>query len=154
MIFFRLRNKEKSKTFRRSSSIALTFCTLYLGRSFGIAKSFQSNHTSLATPRRALGDVQNTLQAGTTKARKGLALRPNKPCGKTPGATKVLQSRTGTPATKGLPLLQQISSAGLKQSTKQKHTSHARTKEKQKVKAQQQELCEKEVMYPFTEQGG
>ncbi|CAH3131926.1 unnamed protein product [Porites lobata] len=122
------------------------------GRSFGIAKSFQSNHTSLATPRRALGDVQNTLQAGTTKARKGLALRPNKPCGKTPGATKVLQGRTGTPATKGLPLLQQISSAGLKQSTKQKHTSHARTKEKQKVKAQQQELCEKEVMYPFTEQ--
>lgn len=134
--------------------MALTFCTLYLGRSFGIAKSFQSNHTPLATPRRALGDVQNTLQAGTTKARKGLALRPNKPCGKTPGATKILQGRTGTPATKGLPLLQQISSAGLKQSTKQKHTSHARTKEKQKVKAQQQELCEKEVMYPFTEQGG
>ena len=113
--------------------------TLYLGRSFGIAKSFQSNHTPLATPRRALRDVQNTVQVGTTKARKGLALRPNKPCGKTPGATKVLQGRTATPA---------------KQSTKQKHTSHARTKEKQKVKAQQQELCEKEVMCPFTEQGG
>ena len=124
----------------------------YTGRSFGAAKSFQSSNAPLATPRRALGDVGNTIQPGTGKARKGLALKPGKPCGKTPGTSKIFQARIGTPATKGLPLLQQISSAGLKQSTKQKHASHVRTTGKQKVKIQQ-DPCEKEVMFPFTDKG-
>lgn len=125
---------------------------VYTGRSFGAAKSFQSNNAPSATPRRALGDVGNTIQPGTAKARKGLALKTNKSFGKTPVATKVFQGRTGTPATKGLPLLQQISSASLKQGSKQKHTSHVRTTAKQKVRTQQ-DVCQREVMYPFTDQG-
>jgi len=121
-----------------------------LGRNFGAAKSFQSTNGPLTTPRRALGDLGNTIQTGTTKSRKGLAFKPNKPCGKTPVASKIFQDRTATPAAKGRPLLQQISSAGLKQSSKQKHTSYVRTTEKQKVKSQ--DPCQREVMYPFTDQ--
>lgn len=125
---------------------------LYTGRSFGAAKSFQSNNAPLATPRRALGDVGNTIQPTNTKARKGLALKPNKLVGKTPTTTKIFQDRTGTPATKGLPLLQQISSAGLKQSSKQKQAFHVKTTEKQRVKAEQ-DHCQKEVMHPFMDKG-
>ncbi|KAL9987229.1 hypothetical protein ACROYT_G001500 [Oculina patagonica] len=123
------------------------------GRSFGAAKSFQSNNAPLATPRRALGDVKNTIQPTTTKAKKGLALKPNKLVGKTPTTTKIFQGRTGTPATKGLPLLQQISSAGFKQSSKQKQALNVKTAEKQRVKTEQ-DHCQKEVMYPFTDKEG
>ncbi|KAJ7365873.1 hypothetical protein OS493_002595 [Desmophyllum pertusum] len=120
------------------------------GRSFGAAKSFQSNNAPLTTPRRALGDLGNTIQPSATKARKGLALKPNKLVGKTPTTTKIFQDRTGTPATKGLPLLQQISSAGLKQSIKQKQAPHVKTTEKQRVKVEQ-DHCQREVMFPFTD---
>lgn len=98
-----------------------------------------------------MGDVGNTIHPGTAKARKGLALKPHQPYGKTPLATKSFQSQTGTPTTKGLPLLQQISSVGLKQSSKQKRTSQIRTTGKQKVKPR--DPCQREVMYPFAEQG-
>lgn len=124
----------------------------YTGRSFGAAKSFQSNNAPLTTPRRALGDLGNTIQPSATKARKGLALKPNKLVGKTPTTTKIFQDRTGTPATKGLPLLQQISSAGLKQSIKQKQAPHVKTTEKQRVKVEQ-DHCQREVMFPFTDKG-
>lgn len=119
-----------------------------LGRSFGAVKSFQSSNIPSATPRRALGDVGNTIQPVTAKVKKGLSLKPT--CSKTNGKTpKIFQGHTGTPAIKGLPLLQQISSAGFKQSSKQNHTSHVRTTGKQKVRLQ--EPCQREVMYPFTE---
>ena len=130
-------------------ALHLTWCA---GRSFGAAKSFQQNNAPSATPRRALGDLGNTIQPATTKARKGLALKPSKLVGKTPTTTKIFQGRTGTPATKGLPLLQQISSAGLKQSSKQKQAFHVKTTEKQRVKAEQ-DHCQKEVMYPFMDKG-
>ncbi|XP_020600834.1 uncharacterized protein LOC110039993 [Orbicella faveolata] len=120
------------------------------GRSFGAAKSFQSDNAPLTTPRRALGDVGNTIKPSTTKARKGLALKPNKLMGKKSTTTKIFQDRAGTPATKGLPLLQQISSAGLKQSSKKKQAIHVKTTEKQRVKAEQDQ-CQKETMLPFTD---
>ena len=124
----------------------------YTGRKFGTAKSFQSNNAPLTTPRRALGDVGNTIQPAAAKARKGLALKPNKLVGKTPTTTKIFQGRTGTPATKGLPLLQQISSAGVKQSSKQKNAFQAKTTMKPRVK-EDQDQCQREVMYPFTDKG-
>lgn len=122
------------------------------GRSFVAAKSFQSSNAPLTTPRRVLGDVGNTIQTGTTKGRKGLTLKSNKPCGKTPLASKIFQDHTGTPSTKGQSLLHQISSAGLKQSNKQKVTSHIKTKTKLKVKSQ--EPSQKEGMHPFSDQEG
>lgn len=130
----------------------LLHLTCHAGRSFGAAKSFQSNNAPLATPRRALGDVGNTIQPATAKARKGLALKPNKLVGKTPTTTKIFQGRTGTPAAKGRSLVQQISSAGLKKSIKQKQAFHVKTTEKQRVKTEQDHL-QKEVMYPFTDKG-
>lgn len=86
------------------------------------------------------------------KARKGLALKPNKLVGKKPTTTKIFQDRTGTPATKGLPLLQQISSAGLKQSSKKKQAIHVKTSDKQRVKVEQ-DHCQKETMIPFNDKG-
>ena len=65
---------------------------------------------------------------------------------------KIFQDRAGTPATKGLPLLQQISSAGLKQGSKKKQAIHVRATEKQRVKAEQ-DHCQKETMLPFTDKG-
>lgn len=120
------------------------------GRSFGARKSFQSDNAPLATPRRALGDVGNTIKPATAKARKGLALKPNKLVGMKPSTTNIFQDRAATPATKGLPLLQQISSAGLKQSGKKKQAIHVKTTEKQRVKAEQGH-CQKETMLPFTD---
>ena len=72
--------------------------------------------------------------------------------GKKPTTTKIFQDRTGTPATKGLPLLQQISSAGLKQSSKKKQAIHMKTSDKQRVKVEQ-DPCQKETMFPFTDKG-
>jgi len=120
------------------------------GRNFGATKSFHSDSAPLTTPRRALGDVGNTIKPATVKARKGLALKPNKLVGKKPTTTKIFQDRTGTPATKGLPLLQQISSAGLKQSSKKKQAIHVKTSDKQRVKVEQ-DHCQKETMIPFTD---
>ena len=132
-------------------SLISQYC--YTGRSFGVAKSFQSdNAPQLTTPRRALGDVGNTIKPSTMKARKGLALKPNRVVGKKPTTTKIFQDRAGTPATKGLPLLQQISSAGLKQSSKKKQAIRVKTTEKQRVKVDQ-EHCQKETMLPFTDKG-
>lgn len=99
-----------------------------------------------------MGDVGNTIKPATAKARKGLALKPNKLVGKKPTTTKIFQDRAGTPATKGLPLLQQISSAGLKQSSKQKQAIRVKTTEKQREKIEQ-DHCQKEAMYPFTDKG-
>lgn len=86
------------------------------------------------------------------KARKGLALKPNKLLGKKSTTTKIFQDWTGTPATKGLPLLQQISSAGLKQSSKKKQAIHVKTSDEQRVKVEQ-DHCQKETMFPFTDKG-
>ena len=72
--------------------------------------------------------------------------------GKKPATTKIFQDRAGTPATKGLPLLQQISSAGLKQSSKKKQAIHVKTTEKQRVKVEQ-DHCQKETMFPFADKG-
>ena len=124
----------------------------YTGRSFGAAKSFQSDNAPLTTPRRALGDVGNTIKPFTMKARKGLASNSNKLMGKKPTTTKIFQDRAGTPATKGLPLLQQISSAGPKQSSKKKQAIHVKNTEKPRVKAEQ-DHCQKETMLPFTDKG-
>lgn len=66
-------------------------------------------------------------------------------------ASKIFQDHTGTPSTKGQSLLHQISSAGLKQSNKQKVTSHIKTKTRLKVKSQ--EPSQKEGMHPFSDQG-
>ncbi|XP_068694232.1 uncharacterized protein [Montipora foliosa] len=102
------------------------------GRSFGPAKSFQVSNAPLTTPRRALGDLGNTIQPGTAKGRKGPLMKPSKLC--------------GTSSIKGQPLLQQICS-GL--NNKKRATSHIKTKGKQKVKSL--EDGQKEVMYPFTD---
>lgn len=117
------------------------------GRSFGPAKSFQVSNAPLTTPRRALGDLGNTIQPGTAKGRKGPLMKPSKLCGKTPLATKIIQDQKGTSSIKGRPLLQQICSAGL--NNKKRATSHIKTKGKQKVKSL--EDGQKEVMYPFAD---
>ena len=79
-------------------------------------------------------------------------MKPNKVVGTKPTTTKIFQDRTGTPATKGLPLLQQISSAGLKQSSKKRQAIHVKTTEKQREKPEQKKK-KKEMMLPFTEKG-
>lgn len=123
------------------------------GRKFGAAKSFKSSNVPLTTPRRALGDVGNTLKPAASNSRKGLALKPNKLIGKTPTTTKIFQDHTRTPSAKGKPLLQQISSAGIKQSSKQKTATQTKTAMKPRTK-EDQDLTEGEVMYPFTDTDG
>lgn len=124
----------------------------YTGRKFGAAKSFKSSNVPLTTPRRALGDVGNTLKPAASNSRKGLALKPNKLIGKTPTTTKIFQDHTRTPSAKGKPLLQQISSAGIKQSSKQKTATQTKTAMKPRTK-EDQDWTEREVMYPFTDTG-
>ncbi|PFX14955.1 uncharacterized protein LOC111344164 [Stylophora pistillata] len=119
------------------------------GRKFGATKSFKSSNVPITTPRRALGDVGNTLRPAATNSRKGLALKPNKLLGKTP-TTKIFQDHTRTPSAKGKLLLKQISSAEIKQSRKQKKASQTKTAVKPKAK-EEQDLSEREVMYPFTD---
>ena len=115
-----------------------------------MAKSFQSSNVPLTTPRRALGDVGNTIQPSGTTTKKGLRFKSNqlKSCGKTPSATKTHQ---GTPLTKGLPLLQQIGNTSLKQSGKQRQGLCPKMAEKSREKTQQD--FQKELMYPFTDRG-
>jgi hypothetical protein len=70
----------------------------FTGRSFGPAKTFNSNvnNAPLATPRRALGDVGNTLKTPGNFTKKSSLLKTNHQQNlkqsKTPGAKKMTQA--------------------------------------------------------------
>ncbi|XP_031558112.1 uncharacterized protein LOC116294615 [Actinia tenebrosa] len=125
-------------------------------RSFGQVKSFNStgNNAPLATPRRALGDVGNTLMTPGNVTKKSSLLKPshqnNLLQSKTPGAKKMTHS---TPH--GKALSKQIGSLSLKQNKKQafKVRGDVSTSDKSSALVEKN-YFKKENMVPFTDEEG
>lgn len=124
------------------------------GRGFGQVKCFHptGNNVPLTTPRRALGDVGNTLMTPGNFAKKSSILKPshqnNILQSTTPGARKITQ---GTPH--GRVLSKQFGSS-LKQNKKQGFQVRVNpsTNEKNSVVVEKG-YFKKENMIPFTDEG-
>ncbi|EDO45737.1 predicted protein [Nematostella vectensis] len=120
------------------------------GRSFGPAKTFQANSSNapMATPRRALGDLGNTLKTPANTGKKSLAMRPtqtqNAKSLKTPGLSRVSHA---TP--RGKDLLKTIGSMSVKTNKKQSFQISSDTAKK--APTIDKELFEKEKMFAFVD---